>query len=104
MLHDFGIKKFQVQSSFSHAIYKIIFCGDKSICNGGFVCDNEINYGTEKSVYFNYAEKSVHFTFNDGSQCEYSGVLAQSSFTIICDEGKNSSTPFVRHVCSTLIF
>ena len=87
----------QVDSKKKNNKYRITFCGDKSACNGGFICDKKLNYGTKASVYFNYVTNLIRFSFSDGSPCEGTDTLAKSTITIICDK-ESVSRPLLLEV------
>ncbi|XP_016837962.1 cation-independent mannose-6-phosphate receptor isoform X3 [Nasonia vitripennis] len=76
-----------------NTVYKISLCGNKKECNGGFICDDKVNYGTSVSVLYDYAESSdiIRLHFTGGSKCS-DGSLAQSVLSINC-RNKNILSP-----------
>ncbi|KAL7296441.1 hypothetical protein TKK_0010448 [Trichogramma kaykai] len=73
--------------------YSIDLCGNKSKCNGSFICDNNKNYGTQVNVDFNYLNNVIRFTFTNGSYCDHFGYFYRSTITIVCDKTSISKIP-----------
>ncbi|XP_023248138.1 cation-independent mannose-6-phosphate receptor [Copidosoma floridanum] len=74
--------------------YKISFSSNKKYCHGALVCDtnNDINYGTEVSVIWDYSHNLIRLSSTEGSRCS-DGTLAQSTITIFCNEESYTDEP-----------
>lgn len=78
--------------------YKISLSEDKKVCDGAFICDDKINYGTKLSVLYDYNINNVQLQFTDGSKC--GDDIAQATITMKCKEENIVSSPELMKVNS----
>lgn len=93
---------FQVAGS-NNKLYKICLCGNKKECNGGFIYDDKVNYGTSVSVLYDYAESLdiIRLHFTGGSKCS-DGSLAQAFININCRDNGILNPPVLLKVIKHL--
>ncbi|XP_058803563.1 cation-independent mannose-6-phosphate receptor [Phymastichus coffea] len=73
--------------------YNISLCGFND-CNGGFICANNVIYGTNVNIVFDYTVNSIQINFTQGTKCA-DGSKAKSSITLVCNQLNSLAKPVI---------